>query len=283
MAGVDEIGPWSEEKLNILADYLKAYCTILNAKKRQGKISEYCYIDAFAGSVTPTRKDTKAYVEGSPLRALRTEPAFDRYIFIDINKTRIKERIARLPEQFPEKADRIHIYQGDCNDILISEIIPRFHWKTGRRGIVFLDPYAPNVRWDVVRLLASAKTFDVFINYPLMGLTRLLPIKHPPTENHRKIISNVLGCEEWYDKVYGEEPWKLLMGGEQPIVRQVNPIPWLTKYYVDCLDDAFDCVSDIKLMRNSKNAPLYALVLASRVGVATKIMNDIFNKYELYR
>src|SRR5690348_11345557 len=52
----DEIGPWSEEKLQLLGSYLKAYSDIMNAKKREW-LQRYHYIDAFAGSVYPKPKE----------------------------------------------------------------------------------------------------------------------------------------------------------------------------------------------------------------------------------
>ncbi|MBN2139425.1 MAG: three-Cys-motif partner protein TcmP [Desulfovibrionaceae bacterium] len=277
MDDIENIGSWSQEKHKLLGKYLKAYCNILNSQKRKRLFCEYWYIDAFAGSVTARRKDTKAFVDGSPIIALKTEPAFDRYVFIDINNSRIKKRISRLHDDFPEKSDRIHIHRGNCNDILL-DITPSFHKRYKRRGIVFLDPYAPNVRWKTVEALAKVGTLDVFINYPLMGLNRLLPKRTPPSIRNRQIVSDVLGCENWYEEAYGQDSWLRLMGDKRRIIRQVESIPWLTNFYVERLKYVFPHVSDVRIMYNSKNTPLYALILASHKQVATKIMNDIFKR-----
>jgi len=93
--GEDIIGRWSEGKLKLLADYLKAYSVIMNNQKTPNNptgrpwLKAYYYIDAFAGSVRPKAKDEERYIEGSPLRALQTEPRFDGYWFIDISPRRI--------------------------------------------------------------------------------------------------------------------------------------------------------------------------------------------------
>jgi hypothetical protein len=42
---VDEIGPWSEIKLEVIRKYAKAYSTILSSQKS----FYHVYIDAFAG------------------------------------------------------------------------------------------------------------------------------------------------------------------------------------------------------------------------------------------
>jgi hypothetical protein len=44
----DEIGYWSEIKLDILREYASAYTTIMS---KQSFIKRYLYIDAFAGAV----------------------------------------------------------------------------------------------------------------------------------------------------------------------------------------------------------------------------------------
>ena len=95
--GPDEIGPWSQEKLDLLEKYLGAYSVIMNSQRSW--LKKYHYIDAFAGSVRPKPKgtakgaakqttgllwgpesapvievdaDVEEYIEGSPLRALKT-------------------------------------------------------------------------------------------------------------------------------------------------------------------------------------------------------------------
>jgi three-Cys-motif partner protein len=99
--GEDIIGKWSEEKLDLLEKYLKAYSVIMNRQKETW-LRAYYYIDAFAGSVRPKAKDDEQrYIEGSPLRALQTVPGFDGYWFIDVSPQRI-ERVQSLREEFPD-------------------------------------------------------------------------------------------------------------------------------------------------------------------------------------
>ncbi|MFH2037341.1 MAG: three-Cys-motif partner protein TcmP, partial [Candidatus Zixiibacteriota bacterium] len=80
---LDEIGLWSEIKLEILENYLVEYSKILS---RQKDIYNYYYIDAFAGAGTHLKKDTGEEVKGSPRIALDVNPSFSHYFFIDWNK-----------------------------------------------------------------------------------------------------------------------------------------------------------------------------------------------------
>lgn len=72
----DEIGPWSEVKLDILKKYASAYSTILS---RQGLY--HVYIDAFAGSGQHFSRTSREMVPGSPFNALIVRPPFKEYHF----------------------------------------------------------------------------------------------------------------------------------------------------------------------------------------------------------
>ncbi len=75
----DEIGYWSEIKLDIVRDYA-AYSKILSAKSLP-----HIYIDAFAGAGQHVSKETGEFIPGSPLNALDVYPPFREYHFIDLN------------------------------------------------------------------------------------------------------------------------------------------------------------------------------------------------------
>ena len=65
----DEIGNWSEVKLDIINEYASAYSRILSA---QTKLTFYhIYIDAFAGAGLHISKETGELIQGSPLNALQ--------------------------------------------------------------------------------------------------------------------------------------------------------------------------------------------------------------------
>jgi three-Cys-motif partner protein len=79
---LDEIGIWSELKLEIVEKYGAAYTKAFN--KLGGNLKKY-YIDGFSGAGVHVSKRTGEPVEGSPARALKIEPPFDGFYFIDMN------------------------------------------------------------------------------------------------------------------------------------------------------------------------------------------------------
>jgi three-Cys-motif partner protein len=65
----DEIGYWTEVKLDIVKEYVSAYSQILNAQRNPSLY--HVYIDAFVGSGYHVSKATGIFVVGSPLNALK--------------------------------------------------------------------------------------------------------------------------------------------------------------------------------------------------------------------
>src|SRR5579862_6536611 len=90
-AEFDEIGYWSEVKLDIVREYASAYSKILTTKKLP-----HIYVDAFAGAGQHISKTTGEFVHGSPSNALNVQPPFREYHFIDLNASKIENLHASL-------------------------------------------------------------------------------------------------------------------------------------------------------------------------------------------
>ncbi len=71
----DEIGYWSELKLEIIQRYSLEYSRILT---RQPRLS-HVYIDGFSGPGEHISKQTGEMVPGSPLNAVHLNPPFTEY------------------------------------------------------------------------------------------------------------------------------------------------------------------------------------------------------------
>jgi three-Cys-motif partner protein len=136
-AEFDEIGYWSEIKLEIVRDYASAYSTILSSNKLP-----HIYVDAFAGAGRHIAKGTGEFLPGSPTNALNVRPPFREYHFIDLNA----EKLDYLQKLVGARKD-VHIYEGDCNRVLIDRIFPTLHFKSYRRALCLLDPYGLDLKW----------------------------------------------------------------------------------------------------------------------------------------
>ncbi|MFP5221859.1 MAG: three-Cys-motif partner protein TcmP [Acidobacteriota bacterium] len=282
MAKVDEIGIWSREKLLLLNEYLGAYANIMNTQrpspgKPSGWLKAVHYIDAFAGSVTPWDKEAQEYIDGSPLVALKTVPGFDRYVFIDCDEKRLNENVAPLMKMF--NGNNIELHHGDCNDVLVRDILPKFTPYGKERGFAFLDPYGLQLNWSTVEAIGKSRVFDVFINFSVMGIIRQLGDKPPCAADQQK-ISMVMGQSDWFHHVYQESQQLTLFDiGPQFERRSDQLAERLCELYRDQLKTCFEHVSDGVLMRNSKGGPLYALILASHAKLAKDKMHEIFGRF----
>src|SRR2546422_2673826 len=101
----DEIGYWSEIKLDIVKDYASAYSRILAAQTKPAL--HHVYIDAFAGAGVHVSKATGGYVPGSPVNALLVQPAFREYHLIYIDR----QKVASLLQLTKARSD-VHIHEG---------------------------------------------------------------------------------------------------------------------------------------------------------------------------
>jgi three-Cys-motif partner protein len=105
----DEIGYWSELKLEIVEKYGSAYTGAFANQKNLKKF----YVDAFSGAGVHLSKRTGTQVEGSPARALKVSPPFDHFYFIDMDA----DKTSHLATLCADRAD-VDIHAGDASSYL---------------------------------------------------------------------------------------------------------------------------------------------------------------------
>ena len=264
----DEIGYWSEIKLDIIKNYAQAYATIL-AKQTYLKTA---YIDAFAGAGRHISKTTREIIPGSPLNALSIEPPFNEYYFIDIEQSRVEALVA-----ISRTRPNVHVLEGDCNEKLINEVFPKVRWEDYKRGLCLLDPYGLHLNWEVLKKAGEMKSVEIFLNFPAMDMNRNVFWKNFDLVDKANIerMNLFWGDESWraaaYETtqdVFGERiekaPNEVIAEAFQQRLKQVagfkfvpNPLP----------------------MKNTKGAIVYYLFFASHNDTGQRIATDIFNKY----
>ena len=99
----DEIGYWSELKLEIIKKYGEAYTKAFARHPTLKKL----YIDGFSGAGVHLSKKTKQQIEGSPALALKVSPPFDAFYFVDMDS----EKIAYLRKLCQGRSD-VHFHEG---------------------------------------------------------------------------------------------------------------------------------------------------------------------------
>ena len=268
-------GFWTLKKLKALAGYLNGYTTALK-NTRFKKL----YIDGFAGSgylethrknsrersrqnslfSDPSEAKSQGSQDGSACRALKTEPRFDKYIFIEQNPERC-DALEKLKQEFPDLASDIKVWEGEANEV-IQYLCDKLDWRS-RRAVLFLDPYGMQVDWETIESVAETKAIDLWVLFPHgVAVNRLLPKSGDVKKPHLKRLNRLFGTKDWYDKLYSKQTTTDLFVGERECVVKAD-IETIGRYYNDRLDDIFvGVIGEPGVLRNSRNSPLYLLCFA---------------------
>ena len=269
MPRYDEIGYWSEVKLEIISKYASAYSTIMNKQKN---IQSYLYIDAFSGAGVHIKKQTREYVTGSPLNALSISPPFSEYHFIDLDG----DKIDRLSQIVGDRSD-VFPHKGDCNKVLLDEVFPRCRYKNYRRALCLLDPYRLNVNWEVLKKAGEMKSIEIFYNFMIMD-ANMNVLWRSPEKVHANQVARI-------DAVWGDHSWHQAAYTRAPGLFGEMEEKTTNKSVIDAFRDRLKKVAGFKYvpepmpMRNSKGSVIYYLFFASPNKTGAKIVENIFDNY----
>jgi len=267
MLRFDEIGYWSELKLEIVRKYAAAYSRILS---RQPGLA-HVYVDAFAGAGTHVSRTTGEFVAGSPLNALSIEPPFREYHLIDLDG----DKVARLRAVVGERPD-VHVHHGDCNRILLTDVFPRVRRNQARRGLCLLDPYGLHLDWKVVYTAGQMGTLEIFLNFPIMDMNRnvLWHNPEPVAPEDLERMDAFWGGDSWRQVAY-DTSLNLFGFPER------TPIETIAEAYRSRLHDVagFPYVLEPLPMRSSVNTVVYFLFFASPNQTGARIVREIFSRY----
>ena len=265
----DEIGYWSEIKLDIVKDYASAYSRILAAQTKPSL--DHVYIDAFAGAGVHISKTTREYISGSPINALLVQPPFREYHLIDIDR----QKVELLRERVKNRRD-VHIHEGDCNRILLQKVFPNVRYENYRRGLCLLDPYGLQLDWKVIDTAGKMRSIDMFLNFPVADINRNVLWRHPegvdPADLRR--MNEFWGDDSWRQIAYTTK--RDLFGHLEKEENEVVAEGFRQRLLKIA---GFRHAPEPLPLRNTKGATVYYLFFASHKPAAENIITDIFNKY----
>lgn len=282
-------GDWTEEKLARLARYLPAYANIF-----KDRVYKYAYIDAFAGpgyrehqrkhassipdlwGEDPDERGRR-FTAGSAVVAMRSEPAFQSYIFIERDVSALAKLEGVLRKEFPERISLVKFEQGDAN-VVLKRLCDR-DWSL-HRAVLFLDPYGMEVEWSTMEAIARTQAIDVWILFPAgIGVNRQLPRDGQVPAWAHTAFDRLFGTPGWYDRFYAKHATGDMFGAPDR-VQKVASSEEIVSYYGERLKEIFPHVAPNPLvLRNTNNAPMFALFFAAahpKYGAtAMKIAQDV--------
>jgi three-Cys-motif partner protein len=268
---IDEIGPWSEVKLDILKRYATEYSKILSTQKDPA--FNHVYIDAFAGAGFHLSKTTGKMVLGSPLNALLVEPSFREFHLVDLDGDKIEGLRALIGGR-----TNVHLYHGDCNLVLSEKVFPRVQFKDYVRGLCLLDPYKLTLQWKVIQEAGSMQSLDVFLNFPIHDINRTVLFHRPERVSAANIarMNAYWGDDSWKEVAYDKN---LGLFGQVDLEKVSNP------RFAEAFRQRLKTVASFKRvpeplpMRNSRGSTVYYLFFASQKDTAENIVKHIFDKF----
>lgn len=262
----DEIGYWSELKLEIIKAYAQEYSRIVKANGFKD-----AYIDAFAGAGLHISKASGEFVLGSPLNALQIHPRFDEIHLVDLNAGK-----AEHLRQLTAGEKNVEVYEGDCNRVLLDSVFPRVEYRDFRRGLCLLDPYGLHLEWEVIARAGAMKSLEIFLNFPVADMNRNVfwrdAARVSPEQAQRMTA------------FWGDETWrKVAWSGDGDLFgfETKQPNETIATAFRSRLRDVagFRCVPEPVPMKNTRGAIVYYLYFASPNPTANKIVSHIFDKY----
>ena len=248
------------------------------------------YIDAFAGTgriepLSPQRTHRKALVklpnpcaDGSARRSLQAVPPFERYLFVDRNKSSCA-CLAALRDDFPSSSERIRVECADANRS-IKEFCTRTDWKQWR-AVLFLDPFGLQVDWSTIEAVARTHAIDMWYWFPLgIALNRLLPGDGKIGKAQSLRLDRVLGDRAWRRAFYRTRTRRHLFGQSTETVKSAG-FRALSQYFTRQLEAVFPHVAQKPLwFYNRRGNPMYLLYFATadpdaekRFATAEKILS----------
>lgn len=265
----DEIGEWSEIKLEILRKYAPVYTSILS---NQSFVKGYYYIDGFSGYGIHKSKTRDDLIEGSPSIALKTNPPFTAHYWVDLNSKKV-EFLKRLSDGHPN----VNVFDGDCNDILVNEIFPTIQFSQFKRALCLLDPYGIHLNWNVIEAAGRSKSIEIFLNFPIMDINRNVLRTNPDRVDPANIkrMDFFWGDDSWKQAAYRRHP-----GLFDTIEEKTSNNDVVSAFQKRLKEVAgFNYVPDPIPMKNDQGATVYYLFFATPNKTAHKIVVEIMNKY----
>lgn len=266
-------------KLGALANYLPAYTTAL---KRSGFTLHY--IDAFAGTGKCTIRAgiRDRTIPGSAWIALECQPRFDKYVFIEKSKSKVRQ-LEELLSNF-EGRDVV-VKHEDANVALPSYLASL---TAGDRATVNLDPFGMEVNWATLEKIAASQKADVWYLFSLSGLYRQATRDAANIdESKAAALTRVLGPNDWRAALYEDPRQASLFGGD---TQERNADPYrMADWVTGCLKKAFPGVAGPHILHMTtsegrQGPPIFALYFLvsnparKAVDLALRIANAVFKR-----
>jgi three-Cys-motif partner protein len=256
---IPEVGPWAENKYEILQHYNRMFSTGM-----KNRFHNRVYIDLFSSAGIARIRNSNKFVLTSSLIALNLPDPYDSYIYCDINEKCISTLSDRIEKYFPEQKEKTNFVRGDCNE-KVGEILSLLPTPSKTNTVLtfcVVDPYNLGINFETMKELNKYRT-DFLVLLSWMDASRNEYIYINPDVPR---VDNFLGDTEWREK------WKILKETNYDFRK------FLAEEFVKRMmtlgypDTSFKTMYEIR--SSAKNLSLYHLAFFSKDKKGYKFWNE---------
>jgi three-Cys-motif partner protein len=216
-------------------------------------------------------------VAGSPLNALRTQPPFREYHFIDADPTRIDQL-----REFAKDVSNVSVHLGDCNDILLNRVFPLIRYEKRDRALCLLDPYNIDLSWEVVAAAGGTKAIEIFLNFMVMDMNMNVLLRDPSKADPAQVarMTRFWGDDSWHKATYEISRQRSLFEGGQ-VIKVDDANEEIAEAYRQRLINVarFAYAPQPLAVKNRLGKTIYYLFFASPNPTGNKIVEHIFKSH----
>lgn len=259
-------GWWTEQKLDVLGDYLAAFTT---ASTSAGAT---IYLDLFAGQdQNVSRSRDEHVIRGSARRALDTTPPFSVMRFFEL-KSKATQLEAALRSEYPRRDFRVE--PGNCNDTIAQalENLADFNWAP---TFAFLDQQSTEVKWSTLEALASFKRrgrpkAELWLLCASGLLPRGLRLRTGAIDTSMaEQVTAMFGTDIWMDALMAARKGELT--GSQFRAQLTNLMQWRLEKTL-----GYKTTMVFKIT-NTGGSEIFDMIFATDHPVGEKIMKDVYS------
>lgn len=260
-------GFWTENKLEILGDYLNAFNTACSLKA-----PKTVYLDLFAGTPDNQSRRSGELILGSARLALEADPPFEKLVFFDLPETAAQLE-AKLRELYPNR--NFDVIAGDSNKT-IGGVLNELR-KEGLQGapiFAFLDPFNLGIQWETLIQLAEFKRnrknkIELWILMFSSNLPRVLSSREEANPTGAQLADAFFGTHQW-SSIRDARSIDEITHAEA-LDEYVNLLRWRLE---KSLEYRYTLAFELKNTRNT----LYHLIFATDNDAGFNIMTHLYTR-----
>jgi three-Cys-motif partner protein len=261
-------GWWTEQKLDILADYLVGFT---RASTTAGTT---VYLDLFAGRPDNVSRDRdERQIHGSARRALDTRPPLSVLRFFELDAT-AQSLDNALKAAYPDRVPDVQVVPGDCNVTITAALADLAHLNWAPT-FAFLDQQSTEVQWPTIEQLARHKRKDKWkTELWLLCASGLLPrgLKLRTEAIDASVaekMTRMFGTDIWLDVL--EAARTHVLTGAQFRSELTNLMRWRLEH-----DLGYRTTLEFRVT-NTNGHGIFDMIFATDHWAGEKIMTDIYS------